>query len=326
MPETMQALQILEPGKAAWKEFPVPEPGPDEALVKVLLVNTCPHWDLHIMGGEPMFPGGKLDYPYTPGQPGHEATGEVVAVGEGVDDLQPGDRVAAWMDHAKTRTGSYAQFAIYPAKDLIPVPADLPPEKVASVELAMCLQVTMDQLADINGIEGQRVGVSGLGPAGLIAVQMAKAYGAREVVGIDPVEERLALARQLGADETLSPLTDALPKGRNSDMSLDTAIDASGLKVSIEYLLDRTSRAVTVFGVLREVIEIDRTRLKNMMLVGYGKFSRQAAEKALQLIIDGKLDLAALVSHRLPFTAYHEGVDLLRQKKAIKIAFDPWME
>lgn len=326
MTETMKSLRILGPGQFEWAEVPMLQPGPGEVLVKVLLVNTCPHWDLHIFGGEPMIPGQTLQFPYQYGQPGHEATGEVAAVGEGVEGFAVGDRVSAWMDHAKNRTGSYAQYAIYPAKDLITVPAGIPPERVASIELAMCLQVTMDQLGAVDALRDQRVGVSGLGPAGLIAVQMAKAYGAREVIGIDPVPARRELAKRLGADTVLDPASDELPAGRRLDTSLDSAICCSGLKVSIEYLLDRTRRVVTVFGVLREVVEVDRNRLKGMMFLGYGSFSRDAAQRALDLVKAGKLDLAALVTERLPFTRYDEGVALLREKKAVKIGFDPWME
>ena len=69
----MRALQIVAPGEFRIQDVPVPEPGPGQVLLKVLAVTTCPHWDMHIMGGQPMFAGGQLDYPYTIGQPGHEA-------------------------------------------------------------------------------------------------------------------------------------------------------------------------------------------------------------------------------------------------------------
>ena len=53
--------------------MPVLEPQAGEVLLKVRAITTCPHWDLHINDGEPMFPHMQLGYPYTPGQPGHEA-------------------------------------------------------------------------------------------------------------------------------------------------------------------------------------------------------------------------------------------------------------
>ncbi len=61
-------------------------------------------------------------------------------------------------------------------------------------------------------------------------------------------------------------------------------------------------------------------------LMGYGDHNRKAAETALKFVIAGKLDLTSLVSKTLPFTRYEEGVELLKNKKAIKILFDPWAE
>ena len=83
----MRVLQIIRPGEAEWGEAPVPQPGLGEVLVKVLGVTTCPHWDIHLMDGEPMFPGSELAYPLTAGQPGHEMVGEVIEIGRGLGDF-----------------------------------------------------------------------------------------------------------------------------------------------------------------------------------------------------------------------------------------------
>ncbi len=128
-----------------------------------------------------------------PGEPGHEAVGEVVALGAGVEGLPIGTRVATWRDPGGRRQGCYAQFVAVDAADVLPVPLDLPDAALAPLELAMCVQVSFDLLLARDGIRGKRVGIGGLGPAGLIAVQMAKAYGAREVVALDPLEDRRAL-------------------------------------------------------------------------------------------------------------------------------------
>ena len=93
--DKMKVLQIEAPGRAVWKDAPLPVPAPGEVLIKVLGVATCPHWDMHIFGGQPMFPGMTLNYPYLPGAPGHEAMGEVVVVTPGVTKLKMGDRVVA---------------------------------------------------------------------------------------------------------------------------------------------------------------------------------------------------------------------------------------
>ena len=327
MEGSMKILQIVEPGRAEWKEAPIPEPGEGEVLVKVEAVNTCPHWDLHLMSGEPMFPGAPLQYPYTPGQPGHEAMGEVVAVGSGVTSPSAGARVAVWRDPGHNRQGCYAHYVPVTAENLLEIPVDFPSEKVTSLELAMCLQVSFDQLARVNAVEGKRFGVSGLGPAGLIAVQMARAHGAREVVAFDLLPERRDLAARLGADAVLNPDDESFPPDRRSSAALDAAVDCTGLKVSIEYLMARTRRVVAIFGVLRESVDFKAEYWgSGFTLMGYEPHNRSAAECALRLILDGKLDLTPLATHALPFTRYAEGVDLLRSKEALKIRFLPWEE
>ena len=328
MSKSMKALQIEAPGRAVWKDVPLPKPAVGEVLVKVLGVTTCPHWDMHMLGGQPMFPGMKLEYPLKPGVPGHEAMGEVVAVGKGVKALKVGHNVVAWQDTGKPRDGFYAQFNAFPEKSLLRIPTNLTPLQVASLELAMCVEVSFQQLAQLGGVKGRRIGVAGLGPAGLVAVQLAKAHGAREVVGIDMVASRRNLARKLGADETRSPNAKAWKAGRCDARALDDAIDCTGLPVSIEFLMDRTQRCVTIFGVLRENVAFAPRHLwgPGITLMGYGDHNRAAGETALKFIRQGKLDLAPLTTKTLPFTRYAEGVELLKTKQAIKILFDPWTE
>jgi len=320
----MKILQIEEPGRAVWKKAPIPTPGPGEVLLRILGIATCPHWDMHIFGGEPMFPGMKLTYPYLAGQPGHEALGEVMALGPGVTRLKPGMRVAAWRDTGKPRQGFYAQFNAFHEDDLLEVPASLNPAQIASLELAMCVEVSFQQLARLGGVAGRTIGLAGLGPAGLVAVQLARAHGAAEVVGIDPVAERRDLALKLGAHRTVAPAS--WPASRKEN-ALDDAIDLTGVPASIEFLMDRTRRCVTLFGVLREEVRFSTRHLfgPGLILMGYGDHNRAAAETALRFIIEGKLRLDPLITRTLPFSRYAEGVELLRTKQAIKILFDPWL-
>ena len=192
----------------------------------------------------------------------------------------------------------------------------------------MCVEVSFQQLAQLGGIKGRRVGISGLGPAGLLAVQLAKAHGASEVVGIDMVESRRRLAKKLGADRTASPNAKTWKADRNGAKTLDDAIDCTGFPASIEFLMDRTKRCVTIFGVLRENVAYGTRHMwgPGVTLMGYGDHNRAAAETALKFVLAGKLDLKPLVSKTLPFTRYAEGVELLKNKTAIKILFDPWAE
>ena len=322
---SMKILEIIAPGEVTWQDAPIPQPPAGEVLVKVAAITTCPHWDLHLMSGEPMFPGVPLPYPYTPGQPGHEMTGEVVALGEGVTTLAVGDRVAAWRDAGARRQGCYAQYVPFQAENLLKLPDAVNAEQVASLELAMCVQVSFNQLAKLDAVQSKRVGIGGLGPAGLVALQMARAYGARQVVAIDPVPSRRALAVELGADLALAPDDAYWAAEREDPYALDTALDCSGLKVSIEALMARTKEVVAIFGVLREDVAFGWEHWRRgLKLLGYERHNRGAAEQALELIVQGQLDLTPLATHTLPLSRYTEGVELLRSKQAIKVRFLPW--
>jgi threonine dehydrogenase-like Zn-dependent dehydrogenase len=315
----MKQLVITSPGVSAWTDAPIPIPDQGEALIRVEAVATCPQWDLHIMNGEPMFPGMDLPYPYYPGQPGHEMVGFVEAVANPSSSLEQGDRVAAWRDSGPTCNGAYSQYVSLPTANLLPVSEDLAVEEIASLELAMCVQVSFDQVLQFESLNGKSVGITGLGPAGLIAVQIAKALGA-SVVAYDPVSARCDLARTLGADEALDPATES-----RADTFLDFGFDMTGLPTPIRFLVDRTRSAVAMFGVVREDIVFPASKwYGGFCLIGYGSHNLGSAKRALTWIQLGKLRLAPLVTQRLGFEDYDHGVSLLRSKEAIKVLFDPW--
>ena len=321
----MKAIQYMEPGKPELVEVPLPEVPEGEVLVKVNAVTTCPHWDIHIDAGEPMVPGMELNYPYTLGQPGHEATGEVVALGKGVTRFEEGDRVALWRDQGMARQGCYAEYVPAKESSLIPVPADLDPVGVASLELGMCVQVSFQQIREVTSMEGTRFAVNGLGPGGLVAIQLARAYGAGEVIAFDPVPERRELALKLGVDRVLDPLdSGAYPETRRRGEALDIALDCTGLAPAVEYLMNRTNQVVALFGVLRDPVSFGlRHWNPGLYLLGYRPHNYQAAEEALEQVVSGKLNLKHLVTKTLPFEQYAEGVQLLKEKKAIKVCFVP---
>jgi threonine dehydrogenase-like Zn-dependent dehydrogenase len=208
----------------------------------------------------------------------------------------------------------------------------MPLAALASLELAMCVQVSFDQLMAFEAVVGHRFGVSGLGPAGLITVQMARAYGASEVVMIDPIAERRGFALELGADLALTPdeLRAVAPDPNNAaamrtQKRFDAAVDCTGLPGSLSLLLTTTRKAVAVFGVLREPVEFGFAHwASGVALLGYGSHNREAAQRALELVVDGRLRLEPLITHQLPMRCYVEGVELLRNKQVIKAVFLPW--
>ena len=320
----MKCLQITAPGEFAIIDVPTPTPGEGEVLMRVEAVSTCVQWDLHCWHNEPMFLGHQFSYPYTPGRCGHEATGTVEAVGPGVTEVSPGDRVSAWRDQAESYQGAYAHYYIVPVASVIRVPEDLPAQALAPVEMAMCMGTVFRMLRDMDVLRGRVFGATGLGPAGLIAIQMARAEGASEVIGFDPLPERRELALRLGADACYDPAElDASIPLRPAAPRLQTSVDCVGAKQTVEFSMDVTEDVVALFGVQRE----DYTyapRHGRLRLCGYKGHFRESAEYAVSLIEQGKLDLAPLVTHNLPLERYGEGIALLEARKAIKVCYRPW--
>ena len=153
---------------------------------------------------------------------------------------------------------------------------------------------------------------------------MSRAQGAREVVGIDPIESRRSLSLELGANAVFAPDDHGLPPVRKNDASLDVSVDCTGLKVSIVNLMDRTNEAVAILGVLREDLVYGTRHRSGLALLGYSGHHREAAEQALAFVLAGDLRLEPLVTHILPLTRYTEGIRLLETKEAIKVCFLPW--
>lgn len=313
----MKTLIVTAPDKYEVIEAPLPQPGTGEVLLRVEAVTTCPQWDLHLRHNEPMFVGHEFHYPYTPGQPGHEATGTIEVLGEGVSEFQIGERVSAWRDAGHHQPGCYAQFVVKQSQDLIRVPLRLPFETTAPLELAMCVGVQFLQLRNMNLIAGRRCAVLGLGPAGLIAVQMMKAEGAQEVIGFDLSLARRELALQLGADSVFNP------REVKAAPLIECAIDCVGAKATVEWLMDRTRETVALFGVQREDYAF-APRHYSLKLIGYPGHSRAAAEYAVSLMESGQLNLAPLVTHQMPLEDYGCGISLLERQEAIKVCFRPW--
>ncbi len=318
----MKILQVTAPAEFQILDVPTPVPGPGQVLMRVEAVNTCVQWDLHLRHNEPMFIGHQFTYPYTPGQPGHEATGTIEAVGPQVTELQPGDRVCSWRDQGHHVWGCYAQYVILEAANALPIPAGLGPEYWASLELAMCLGTPMRNLREVGAIAGKRFGVMGLGPAGVIAAQMAKAEGAREVVGFDLIPERREFARHHGCDLCLDPHGGA-PGDFPARATVQAAIECNGARESVQWLLDHTAETVALFGVQRQDYTYE-PRHAGLTVLGYKGHFRAAAEYSRELVASGRLDMSPLATLQLPLERYNEGIELLEQRRAWKVLFQPW--
>jgi NADPH2:quinone reductase len=187
----MKIIQVPEPGgpeKMQLAEVPVPSPGPGQALVR-LAASGVNFIDVYFRTG--LY---KADLPITLG---NEGAGVVEAVGPGVTDVKPGDRVA----YAMAR-GSYAEYAVVPAAQLVPIPDSVDFQTAAA---AMLQGMTAHYLTHSTFPlkKGDTCLVhAAAGGAGGLTVQMAKMLGAR-VFGTVSTEEKARIAREHGADEVI---------------------------------------------------------------------------------------------------------------------------
>ncbi|WP_228376363.1 alcohol dehydrogenase AdhP [Chryseobacterium sp. JAH] len=199
------------------EELPVREPGENEVLVKVIACGVC-HTDLHACEG---------DWPAKPNMPlvpGHEAIGYVVALGQSVKNVQEGDIVGVpWLysacgccDYCYTGwetlcesqknggysvDGGFAEYVVADARYVARFPSGINFTEMAPI---ICAGVTVYKgLKETGAKPGEWVGISGIGGLGHLAIQYAKAMGLH-VAAIDITEDKLKLAKELGADVTVN--------------------------------------------------------------------------------------------------------------------------
>ena len=188
----MKAVRIHEfggPEKLGYEDLEVPEPGPGEARVK-LAASGVNFIDVYQRTG--LYPG---DLPRTLGL---EGAGEVDAVGDGMEDVSPGDYVA----FAST-PGSYAEYVVAPAENLVPFNATLVEARVAAAVMLQGMTAHYLTHSTFPLQEGQTALVhAAAGGVGLLLVQLAKIRGAT-VVGTAGTEEKAQLAKEAGADEVI---------------------------------------------------------------------------------------------------------------------------
>jgi propanol-preferring alcohol dehydrogenase len=214
MATTMKAAVVQRFGAPLTIEaVPVPSPGPGEVLVKIVATGVC-HTDLHAADGDwPV-------KPVAPFIPGHEGAGIVAAIGAGVTQLKEGDRVGiAWLHDACGAceycytgwetlcekqhnsgygvNGSFAEYAIGSAAYVGRLPANA--DFVAMAPILCAGVTTYKGIKETEARPGEWIAVSGIGGLGHIAIQYAKAMGLH-VVALDVSEEKLSLARSLGAE------------------------------------------------------------------------------------------------------------------------------
>ncbi len=326
----MRAAVLAEPGRIEIEQRPVPTPAPGDVLIRVSSVGVCgsdTHYYRHGRIGSFV-----VDAPLVLG---HEAAGTIVGVGESVDTSRVGQRVSIEPqrpdpDTAETRRGDYNLcphmrfFGTPPVDgalcDYVTIGAAFAhpvPDSVSHDAAALCEPLSVGiaavRKARIGG--GSRVLVAGAGPIGIVAVQLARAYGATDIVVSDPDESRRNQATALGATTALDPTVDELGFG------FDAFIDASGAAAAVTTGIRalRPGGTVVLVGSGAESMELPTQLIQNRELVLTGVFRyANTWPEAIALVESGRVDLDAMVTGRFPLEKTAEALDSDRTPGSVK--------
>lgn len=293
------------------EERPIPAPGAGQLLVRLEACGLC-HTDIHAIDGDwPV-------KPTLPFVPGHEGVGIVEQIGEGVTTRTIGERVAMpWLGHACGECrfcvdgrenlceqqynngyavdGGYAEYALADARYATPVP-----DGVSSMDAAplTCAGVTTyAAVKNARVVPGERVAVFGIGGLGHLAVQYARLVGA-EVVAVDIEQEKLDLARELGADHafdaTAGDPAEAIQAVGGADVAIVLAVAPSVFDQAFRSL-NRGGRLVLVSlpadGTL--TIPVFDTVLKGISIIGSIVGTRQDLVEVFALHALGRTKVIA---------------------------------
>jgi 2-desacetyl-2-hydroxyethyl bacteriochlorophyllide A dehydrogenase len=344
----MQAVTFQAPGEVRVEDRPEPElVARDDAVVRVEATGVCGS-DLHIYHGRVVIePGFTL---------GHEFVGTVVAAGDAVSEVAEGDRVLGCycsacgtcffcrrgdfhkcdegrvFGHGKTLgslQGAQAEQVLVPHANLTlrRVPDGMSDEAALFAGDVMGTGWHAVDQAEIR--PGDSAAVLGLGPVGLCAVQAAKVAGAARVIGIDSVEERLAIAADFGAEPV--HLTDDDPRSavkRATDgRGVDAAIDAVGHPDALELACRVTRKAGTVvaIGVYAERVQVHMgiVWIKALTLkTGHANVIGHV-DRVLAMMAGGVLDPTPLVTHHMKLSDAPEAYAAYDRRAALKIVMTP---
>ena len=341
----MKAIVKAEPGPGAvLREVPEPRiQRPDEVLIKVIATSIC-GTDYHIYSWD-AWSSGRVKPPRTMG---HEFAGEVVEVGEEVQDLQVGDYVSGeshWVcghcfqcrndqKHVCRNTrilgvdvdGCFAPYVVVPSASAWKNDRSLPPE-IACIQdpLGNAVHATL-----AGEVVGRSVAVLGCGPIGIFAVAVAKAAGASSVIATDTRPFRLDLACKLGADEVVDVTAADLEKviqSRTNGSGVDVVLEMSGAPSAIRQAMRiaRPGGRVSLMGIPAQKVELDMAEdmifkgLDIKCIVGRRLYETWDTMKAL--LDGGNLDVSPAITHQLSFEDYDRGMQLMRDGLCGKVVF-----
>jgi L-iditol 2-dehydrogenase len=293
------------------ESWPMPEPGPAELLVEVRSVGVCGS-DVHY------YQHGRIGN-FVVEQPlvlGHEASGVVVAAGPGADASRVGERVALEPGVpcgrcAQCRTGHYnlcpdvrffatppidgafARYVTINQEFAHRVPDSLDDDEAALIE-PLSVGVWAAWRAGLRG--GERVLVTGAGPIGLVAVQVARAFGAAEVTVTDVNARRLALAAELGATSVIDLSRESMP----ADLGADVLLECSGAPQALVDGITALAPAATAVAVgmapsADSVVPLQLIQNREIVLTGTFRYAN-TYPSAIAMAATGRVQLRPLVT------------------------------
>ncbi len=316
----MKALLLEEYKRLTVTDMPEPEFADDEVLIRVKACGICGS-DIHGFDGS----SGRRVPPLIMG---HEAAGEVERIGGAVEDVQPGARVTfnpmlscGQCDYCRRgetnlcgsrkvlgvscdefrRHGAFAEFVAVPARNLYTVPDEVSFDHAAMTE-PTTVAVHAVRRTPIQG--GETAVVVGTGMIGLLTVQALKVAGCGKVVAIDLADEKLELARSLGADVALNPKTDNvldavkdLTDGNGADIAMEVVGATPTVKTSVEVV--RRGGFITFVGNLAPTVELPMQAVVTRELTIFGSCaSNSEFPDSLRMLAEGKIAVEPFISAR----------------------------
>ena len=338
----MKASRFLGNKTFAVADLPTPHAGPGELVLRNQVCGVC-GTDVHIYHGEP----GSADV-NPPVVLGHEYSGEVVEVGEGVTGFAVGDHVTVdpniycghcvYCQNGKkqlcpsmeaigvTRDGGFAQYSLIPASQAFKLEPTVPWEAAAMAEpLACCLHGI-----DLAGIQvGDKVCVVGGGAIGLLMVQLAKLSGASQIVLSEPNEKRRQVGLQLGANAAIDPTR---PDAQEAfaqvlDGGSNVVIECVGNVPAVKSAFQFAGKGATVL--LFSVPKVDATFdlplfdvYKKELTIKGSFVNPDTHARAVALINSGKVDFDPIITHRFTLDQLPEAIAMQMSDASIKVVVE----
>lgn len=328
----MKAALLSEPNSLEIAERDVPEAGPNEVRVRVVACGLC-GTDLHTVAGK----NALVRYPAVPG---HEFVGVVDTVGDGVTSLAVGDRVAVdpsrscghcmkcrsgWPNlcpdkggHGSRFPGGFAEYVVAREESCVAIDDGVSWERAVLAEPLACVLHGMDRLGPALG---KKTLIFGAGTIGMLAAGLLREAGARvQMVELSETRQRIARSWGISCEESASNFAD--------DSGWDVVVDATGVPAAIQEAVTLVRRGGTMLmlGVAPadQTIEISPYRVNWHELTIIGSMAiRLSFQRAVELLPQISAPLETLITHVIPLDELSEGIDLVRDKHAMKVVVTP---